>query len=86
MIVVFPEHTHYFCIYLDGKESAGGFALVVLCLVTVHVLWLFLTVPWVGLQFVIVAFPDHSHFLFRSVLSLSIGSGFRSDYSLSSSL
>ena len=25
---------------------------------------LFLTVPWVCLQFVIVVFPDHNHFLF----------------------
>ena len=34
------------------------------CLVTVNVLWLFLTVPWVGLQFVIVLFPDQTHLLF----------------------
>ena len=32
-------------------------------LVTVSVLWLFLTVSWVGLQFVIVVFTDHIHFL-----------------------
>ena len=30
------------------------------CIVTVTVLWLFLTVPWVCLQFVILVFPDHS--------------------------
>ena len=30
------------------------------CLVTVYVLWLFLNVPWVGLQCVIVVFPDHT--------------------------
>ena len=34
-----------------------------LCLVTVSVLWLFLKVPWVGLQCVIVVFPDHTHLL-----------------------
>ena len=34
------------------------------CPVTVNVLWLFLTVPWVGLQRVIVEFPDHIHLLF----------------------
>ena len=34
------------------------------CLVTVNVLRLFLTVPAVGLQFVIVVFPDHTHLLF----------------------
>ena len=30
----------------------------------VIVVWLFLTVPWVCLQFVIVVFPDHTHLLF----------------------
>ena len=33
------------------------------CLVSVNVLWLFLTVLWAGLQFVFVVFPDHTHFL-----------------------
>ena len=27
------------------------------------VVWLFLVVPWVCLQFVIVVFPDHTHYL-----------------------
>ena len=31
------------------------------CFVTVNALWLFLTVPWVGLQCVIVVYPDHTH-------------------------
>ena len=34
------------------------------CIVTINVQWLFLTVPWVGLQYVIVVFPDHTHLLF----------------------
>ena len=34
------------------------------CLVTVNVLLLFLTVPWVGIQYVIVVFPDHTHLLY----------------------
>ena len=34
------------------------------CLVTVNVLWLFLTVLWIGLRFVIVVFPNHTHLLF----------------------
>ena len=33
------------------------------CLATVNVMWLFLTVPWVGLQCVIVIFPGHTHSL-----------------------
>ena len=28
------------------------------CIVTINIQWLFLTVPWVGLQCVIVEFPD----------------------------
>ena len=28
------------------------------------VVWLFLVMPWVFLQFVIVVFPDHTHILF----------------------
>ena len=34
------------------------------CIVTINVLWLFPTVPCVGLQHVIVVFPDHTHLLF----------------------
>ena len=38
----------------------------------VVVVWLFLAVSWVCLQFVIVVFPDHSHlqFLFSSQITL----------------
>ena len=32
------------------------------CFVVVE--WLFLAMPWVGLQFVIVVFPNHTHLLF----------------------
>ena len=35
-----------------------------ICIVAINVLWLFLTVPWVGLQCVIVVFPDYTHLLF----------------------
>ena len=34
------------------------------CLVMVE--WLFLAVPWGCLRFVIVVFPDHTHFLYYS--------------------
>ena len=34
-----------------------------ICLVTLNALWLFLAVPWVGLQFVIAVFLDHTHLL-----------------------
>ena len=36
------------------------------CDVNVNVLLLYLTVPLVGLQCVIVVFPDHTHFCFLS--------------------
>ena len=29
------------------------------------VAWLYLTVPWVGMQCVIVVFPDRTHLLFQ---------------------
>ena len=37
------------------------------CFVTINVLWLFLTVTWVGLQYVIVVLPDHTHLLFEKI-------------------
>ena len=33
------------------------------CIVTINVLWLFLTVPWDSLQCVVVVFPDNTHLL-----------------------
>ena len=47
----------------DGEERAG----CLLCLSSwclVIVVWLFLTMPRVCLQFVIVVFPDHTHLIF----------------------
>ena len=53
----------WFCSNLGGEERAGCFAVLSSwCLVIV--VWLFLTVPRVCLQFVNVAFPDHTHLLF----------------------
>ena len=34
------------------------------CIVTISVMWLFLTVQWVGLQYVVVVFSDHTHLPF----------------------
>ena len=42
-------------------------------IVTINVLWLFLKAPWVGLQFVIVVFPDHTHLLFNRVCGILHG-------------
>ena len=38
---------------------------------TVSVLWLFLAVPWFGLQYVIVVFSDHTHFSSYKKLSVT---------------
>ena len=55
-----------FAIILQRKrELVALFLLLFGCNVTLNVLWLFFTVPWVGLRFVIVVFPDHTHLLFR---------------------
>ena len=52
-----------FAIILTRKRELVALVLLPFgCLLTVNVLKLFLTVPWVGLQFVIVVFPDHTHF------------------------
>ena len=54
-----------FAIILKRKKRL--FALLLLsyrCIDTINVLWLFLTVPRVGLKCVIVVFPDHTHLLF----------------------
>ena len=53
-----------FAIILTRKRELGALLLLSFrCLVTVNVLWLFLTVPRVGLQCVIVVFPDRTHLL-----------------------
>ena len=55
-----------FAIILMGKRKL--FALLYLsswCILTIYVLWLFLTVPWAGLQCVNVVFPDHTYLLFK---------------------
>ena len=54
-------------VHANLKRKRELFALLLLTkegLVAAGVLGLFLTVPWVGLQCVIEAFPDHTHLLF----------------------
>ena len=52
----FPFQLH--CTQLS-KSFLLYFSCLVLCIVIVALR----TVPWIGLQCVIVAFPDHNHFL-----------------------
>ena len=62
-----------FAIILKKKRELVALLLLSYrCLVTVNVLWLFLAVPWVGLQCVIVVFPDRTHLFFHSVYNNSL--------------
>ena len=59
-----------FAIILQGKRKLVALLLLSYrCIVTINVLWLFLKVPWVGLQCVIVVFPDHTHLLFDTPIN-----------------
>ena len=47
----------------SSRDRWRCFTLYSWCHVAVSVLCLFLTVPWVGMQCVLVAFPGHTYFL-----------------------
>ena len=49
-------------ILMGKRELVALLSLSFWCLVIV--VWLFLAVPWICLQFVIVVFTDHTHLLF----------------------
>ena len=49
-------------ISMGKRELVALLSLSSWCLVIV--VWFFLAVPWLCLQFVIVVFPDHTHLLF----------------------
>ena len=58
----------HFCNHLAEEEMAGYFTLIVFLLALLIVfcaLCLFLTVSWIGLHFVIVAFPGHAYLFFE---------------------
>ena len=58
-----------FAIILTGKrELAALSSLFSWCLVVV--VWLFLVVSWVCLQFVVMVFPGHTHLLFSLAICL----------------
>ena len=55
-----------FAIILKRKRKLVALLLLSYrCVFTINVLMLFLTVPLVVLQYVIVVFPDHTHLLFH---------------------
>ena len=53
-------HSSFAIILMGEKELVALFGLSFCPLV--FVVWLVLLVPWVCLQFVIVVFPDHTHY------------------------
>ena len=61
-----------FAIILKRKKKLVALLLLSYrCFVSINVLWLFLTATWVGLQSVIVVFPDHTH-LFLSTFFFGV--------------
>ena len=62
-ITLYPSS---FAIILKRKRKLVALLLLSYrCFAIINVLWLFLTVPWAGLQCVIVVLPDHTHILFK---------------------
>ena len=60
-------HSSFAIISMEKRELITLLCLSSWCLVIV--MWLFLTIPRVCLQFVIVVFPDHTHLLFSIIYS-----------------
>ena len=54
-------HSSFAIILLGKRELVALLSLFSWCLVMV--VWLFHTVPWVCLRFVIVVFPDRTHYV-----------------------
>ena len=61
-VVLYFVHSSFAIILMNKRELVALLSLSSWCLVIV--LLLFLAVPSVCLQFVIVVFPDHTHLLF----------------------
>ena len=49
--------------FAEGEKAVYLLLMSYRFIVTINVLWLLLTVPWVGLQYEIVVFPNHTHLL-----------------------
>ena len=62
MLYVTYAHSSFAIVLMGKAELVALLNLSSGCLAMV--VWLFLAVPWVCLQFVIVVFLDHTHLLF----------------------
>ena len=58
LLCILCVHSRFAIILNRNRKLLALRLLSYRCLVTINVLWLFLTVPWVGLQYVIVVFPE----------------------------
>ena len=73
-------HSCYAIISMGKRELVALLCLSSWCLMIV--VWLFLTMPWVCLKFVIVVFPDHTHLItffenqFSVFLRVAVYTGF----------
>ena len=65
-------HSSFAIIFVGKRELVALLCLSSWCLMIV--VWLFLTMPRICLQFVIVVFPDHSHY-FRMAAAKDNGLG-----------
>ena len=65
-------HSSFEIILKRKRKLVAMLLLSYRCIVTINIMWLLLTVPWVGLQFVIVVFPDPTHLVYITVYCNSI--------------
>ena len=61
---LFCVHSSFTIILKRKRKLVSLLLLSYRCIATINALWLFLAEPWVGLQCVIVVFPDHTHLLY----------------------
>ena len=66
-------HSSFSTILKKKRKLVALLLLSYRCIGSINVLWLFLTVPWVVLQCVIVVFPDNTQLLFKGHLSAQFG-------------
>ena len=67
LLCITRVHSAFAIILKRKKKLVVLLLLSYRCILTINVLCLFLTVPWLGLQCVIVVFPDHTHLLFAQL-------------------
>ena len=68
-------HSSFAFILMGKRELVGLLSLSCWCLVMV--VWLFLAVPWVCLQLVIVVSPDHAHYFLQTIWGKKVHGGSR---------